>query len=99
METCEGFVQPLELALYITGLLCTCFGSLGPPFVMGLCVISAPWAPLCAMWFVCAAGVCVCLSVGPQGLDCTARLVRAAEICMLCFSQHPGPTLYDTGLL
>jgi len=40
MVTCVGFPQLLELALYVIGLLCSCFGSLGPlSMPHGLCVL------------------------------------------------------------
>ena len=86
IETSVGFPQLPELAIYVGGFMCSCFGSLGSP--------SMPWSlwtfdlahwahPLCCK-------VCVFFfhlpgpALWPQGLC-------VLQICMPYLVPHSGP--------
>ena len=84
-----GFSQTPELALYVTGLVCNCFGSPGLPFMLHhLCaLVSALQArPLCL-------GACVFFLWLPRPTLCTGRVVCTAEVCMPWLSWQPRPAI------
>ena len=77
--TCVGFPPAPELALCVTGLVCTCFGSSGLPFA-SLCALAS--APVCAL---CVAGcMCMCFISPPCPLchECYVFFWLCQEGCV-----------------
>ena len=82
IETCVGFPQPPEPNLCVTGLMCTCLSSQGPPSVLrGLCApVLAPLA--CPLLH----GACVPLSWLhglPSALKGLCALLSASGVLVL----------------
>ena len=92
METCVGFPQPPELTLCVVGFVCTCFSSPRPALCHRACVFPVHGPALCAAWFVCTAGVYVCLPLGPAGLPSALWGLRGLQRFVRWASLGtPGP--------
>ena len=89
--------QLTRSALYVSGLVFTCFRNLGPPSASwGLCaLVSAPWTRCLGL------GACVhlfrltacTLCRGGCSSSCAGRVVCAAQVCMPSHYGNPSPAL------